>query len=135
MAIKKEQLTAADANRSFFRLVKSFNTPEKPQAFDVRALRPGKSDRDVAEELASFFNRISAEFDPLTPEQVPQTKPRKIDPLQLHEVAARVRRFRKPKSMVAGDLFPDLVTKFADFLAIPLTSIYNEIVLTSTWPE
>ena len=31
---KKDQLTAPDANRSFFRLVKAFNTPEKPQTFD-----------------------------------------------------------------------------------------------------
>ena len=29
--------------------------------------------------------------------------------------------------MVQGDLFPKLVTKAADFLAIPLCDIYNEI--------
>ena len=28
---KKRQLTEEDANRSFFRLVKAFNTPEKPR--------------------------------------------------------------------------------------------------------
>ena len=66
MAIKKDQLTAADANRSFFRLVKAFNTPEKPQNFDVRALRQGSTGSEVAEELADFFNRISSEFEPLT---------------------------------------------------------------------
>ena len=48
MTLKKEQLTSSDANRSFFRLVKSFNTPEKPQTFDVRSLRPGASDIEVA---------------------------------------------------------------------------------------
>ena len=134
MAIKKEQLTAVDANRSFFRLVKAFNTPEKPQTFDVRSLQPGATDCAVAEELANFFNRISSEFEPLTLDQILQTRSRKIDPLELHEAAARVRRFRKPKSMVVGDLFPELVTKFANFLAIPLTSIFNEIVRTSLWP-
>ena len=36
--------------------------------------------------------------------------------------------------MVRGDLFPDLVTRYADLLAVPLTSIYNEITTTSTWP-
>ena len=39
---------------------------------------------------------------------------------------------KKPKSMVRGDIFPDLVTEFADLLAIPLTSIYNEISTTTT---
>ena len=57
---KKQELTSKDANRNFFRLVKAFNTPEKPQTFDVRDLRPGVADGEVAEELATFFNRISS---------------------------------------------------------------------------
>ena len=135
MAQKKVQLTEEGAGRSFFRLVKSFSTPEKPQTFDVRGLMPGASDSEVAEELASFFNRISSEFDPLTADQVPTTTTRTFDRLLPHEVARRIKRFRKPKSMVAGDLYPDLVTKFSDFLAIPLTSIFNEIASTLIWPE
>ena len=38
MEIRKQQFTTEDTNRSFFRLVKAFNTPEKPQTFDVRSL-------------------------------------------------------------------------------------------------
>ena len=134
MIIKKEQLTAKDANRSFFRLVKSFSTPEKPQTFDVRSLRPGTSDGEVAEELADFFNRISSEFDPLADSEIPATSDRTFPTLSPHEVSGRIRHFRKPKSMVAGDVFPDLVTTFADFFAIPLTSIFNEIASTGVWP-
>ena len=37
--------------------------------------------------------------------------------------------------MVRGDIFPDLVTKYADFLAIPLTAIYNDISRTQLWPS
>ena len=37
--------------------------------------------------------------------------------------------------MVKGDLFPELMTKFADFLAIPLTDIYNTIITTKVWPK
>ena len=54
--------------------------------------------------------------------------------LEVYDVAIRLRKFKKPKSMVRGDIFPDLVTQFADFLAVPLTSIYNEISRTLTWP-
>ena len=120
---KRIQLTADDANRSFFRLIKSFNTPEKPQNFDVRSLRPGLSDAQVSEELADFFNRISAEFDPLNDGDVPCAKPRKLDWVKTHEVASRIKHFRKPKSMVQGDVFPATVTKFSDFFAIPLSDI------------
>ena len=102
-------------------------SPEKTQTFDVCSLRPGLSDLEVTVELADFFNRISSEFDPLLPEEIPTTMPRTLKRLELHEVANRIRRFRKPRLMVSGDFFPDLVMKFADFLALPLTSIFNDI--------
>ena len=83
MDLKKRQLTEPDAARGFFRLVKAFSTPEKPQKFDARCLCPGENDKEVAEKLAAFFNRISAEFDPLTPGQIPLARTRKIDLLVL----------------------------------------------------
>ena len=115
MDLKKKQLTEHDANRSFFRLVKAFNTPEKPQTFDVRTLRPGLSDKEVADELAEYFNRISCEFDPLAPGQIPSAEGRVFERLAPHQVSARIRRFKKPKLMVRGDVFPAIMTKFSDF--------------------
>ena len=49
-------------------------------------------------------------------------------------MAARIRKFRKPKSTVPGDIFPQLVTQFSNLLAIPLTDIYNKILETRVWP-
>ena len=63
MIKKREQLTASDANRSFFRLVKSFSTPETPQNFDVRSLLPGSTDRQVAEERGAGRVIYSSEED------------------------------------------------------------------------
>ena len=37
--------------------------------------------------------------------------------------------------MVRGDIFPELVPKFVDFLALPLCSIYNAITSTRVWPR
>ena len=37
--------------------------------------------------------------------------------------------------MVRGDILPELVTQYADFLAIPLTAIYNDISETKIWPK
>ena len=83
--------------------------------------------------MAAFFNRISNEFDPLVDEHIPASKPRVLSKLERHEVSTRLCKFRKPKSMVKGDLFPQLMTIFSDFLAIPLTDIYNEISVSYTW--
>ena len=88
----------------------------------------------MAKELAAHFNKISSEFRPLEPHEIPRTFRCPLRLLQPHDVAGRIRHFRKPKSMVRGDVFPQLVTELADFFAIPLTSIYNEISITKVWP-
>ena len=49
-------------------------------------------------------------------------------------MSSRIKHFRKPKSMVKGDVFPAVITKYCDFFAIPLSDIYNEIASTGTWP-
>lgn len=37
--------------------------------------------------------------------------------------------------MVGGDVFPKLLTLFSDFFAVPLTSIFNEITRSLSWPR
>ena len=135
MDIQRETLLAEDAGRNFYRNVKSFSTAEKPKLFDVRDIMPeGLSDQEIAESLAEYFNRVSNEFEPLTPDQIPCTRDKELPILHEYEVAARVRKFKKPRSTVPGDIFPKLVTQFADFLAVPLTNIYNCITVTRQWP-
>ena len=73
---------------------------------NLNLLQDGLSDLEIADSLADYFNRISCEFEPLGPGDVPCTRDK--DPPQLHqyEVATRIRRFRKPKSTIPGDIFP-----------------------------
>ena len=132
---QKRDILADDANRNFFKHVRNFSRLEKPKIFDVRTLLPGKTDEEVAEILADYFNKVSQEFDPLLPEHIPVTAGRRLPELQCWEVAKRIKSFRKPKSTVPGDVFPGLVTKLADFFAIPLTTIYNRITETKVWPR
>ena len=128
-------LLANDGDRCFFKNIKSYMTKEKPKPFDVSSLFPGKTDNEVAEMLAEHFNSISREFVPREPGNIPITYPQSIPKLLPHEVSTRLKRFKKQKSMVAGDLFPSLVTKYADLLAIPLTVVYNEITRSKVWPR
>ena len=50
-------------------------------------------------------------------------------------MSKRLKEAKKPKSKVSGDLFPQLVEKFCDLLAIPLTKIFNLIMWTYHWPS
>ena len=93
---------------------------ERPVPFDVCTLFPGLGDKEVAETLARHFNKISSEFSPLEPSDIPVTKNRRLPSLLPYQVAGRIKAFKKPKSMVQGDIFPALVTKFVDLLAIPV---------------
>ena len=135
MDTQRDNLLGPDAARCFFKNVRNFATFEKPRMFDVREILPGKSDPQVAEELADYFNAVSLKFDPLSPDQIPRTRDRALPVLEVFEVAGRIKRFRKPHSMVPGDIYPALVTQMADFFAVPLTDIYNEISSTYVWPR
>ena len=123
--MQKEHLLQEDAGRHFYRNVRSFGCAERPKVFDVRDLMPdGQTDEDTADVLAEYFNRVSCEFDPLGPDQIPCTRDKELPVLDEYEVASRIRRFKKTRSTVPGDIFPKLVTQFADFLAIPLADIF-----------
>lgn len=133
---QKGVLLVDDARRNCFCNVKAFKSRDRPKQFDVRTLfSEGTADSSVAEDLAGFFNRISSEFEPLEPADVPRIHERQLPALAPYQVAGRIRAFKKPKSMVRGDLFPRLMHKFAVLLAIPLTNIYNEITDTMIWSK
>ena len=47
----------------------------------------------------------------------------------------RIKNIKKPKSKIKGDIFPSLMTEYADLLAQPLSDIYNRITETFIWPN
>ena len=132
---QKQVRSAANASRAFFRNVKAFDSKEKPVVFDVRDLFPGQEDQPVAESLADHFNAISNEFNGLQDTVIPPSAPNSLAMLTPHDVIERLRDFKKPKSMVNGNIFPKLVNRAAPALALPLTHIYNSISLSQSWPD
>lgn len=91
---QRDVLLVEDARRNFFRNVKAFQSRERPRSFDVRALFAGKSDNEVVDSLASFFNRISQEFYPLEPCDIPRTHDRQLRLLEPYQVEGRIRAFK-----------------------------------------
>ena len=132
---QKKILTAPDAARAFYRNVKAFNSKEKTPMFDVRDIFPGQEDQSVAEKLAEHFTAITDEFDGLDPSVVPPPAPNNLTMLNLDDVTKRLTSFKKPKSMVKGDIFPSMINRAAPTLAVPLLHIYNTITLTQSWPD
>ena len=133
--VQKDIILATDGSCVFFKNVRRYKSADKPPEFDVRTLCPGASDPEVAEKLAAYFNEVSQEFQALEPADIPTTHHRILPVLAPWQVAGRIKPFKKPKSMVHGDVFPKLMTLFADQFALPLASIYNEITATFIWPQ
>ena len=134
LAKQREKFTGPDAARQFFKNVKAYKCADKPKAFDIRDLCPGKPDHETAGEAAAFFNRISNEFQPLEPCDIPSTYHRELPLLSPASVADMITKSRKPNSMVNGDIFPKIVNRCAPIIAWPLSAIYNRIVRTYVWP-
>ena len=85
--------------------------------------------------MAKFFNKITSDFPPLPKRVEPLNNNSTYEPLELYQVAARIKKFKKTRSMIKGDIFPDLVSEYADLLAIPLTEIYNFSLMKKQWPS
>lgn len=131
---QRENFIGPQASANFFKNVRAFKNAEKPRSFNVKDLRPGTPDGEVAAEVASYFNRISGEFSPLEPAQIPMTFHRDLQELTPAEVCSLLTKAKKTKSRVGGDIFPSMINDCAPFLSVPLANIYNSILSTFVWP-
>ena len=78
-----------DASKNFYKNVRSYSSAEKPKEFDLRQLKPELNDQEMADNLAHFFHRISDEFDPLAPDEIPTSYGRVLPKLTPHQVAEK----------------------------------------------
>ena len=130
-----DKVAFAGNTKAYYAAIRILKTKESPRIWDIHDMFPGMTESNIAEHVANFFNTISQEYIPIP---CPATlEKRKEWPVivQEYQVASRLRSFKKPKSQVPGDICPDLVTKFSDLLAIPLTSIFNQTLGSREWPE
>ena len=128
----KEKVKNSKDTKSYYKIVNMFKCKDAPKEWDIVYLFPGTPDEIIVENVASFFNQISQEYDPLPDPRQPDAGIVYIEPYQ---VSARLRSFKKPKSRVPGDISPDLVNEFHDILAEPLAFIFNQALNTLIWPD
>ena len=132
---EEEKLQAEGSHQMPFRALQKLKSHDRPNEWSLNDLKPELSDAELAEELATYFNEISSEFSPISEADVPVGKNSEVIYLQPHEVSARLKSFKKPKSMVNGDIFPQCINKCHDLIAVPLTKIFNLILASKKWPK
>ena len=130
----KEKLVADKDSRSFHRNINAIIKSCEQETWDVRILFPDRPDDKVAEILAEFFNKISAEYEPLMEDQIPESHECILPQLKTADVSRRLQRMSKPTSLVPGDLPAVLYKHFATKLAVPITVLFNGVVSSFSWP-
>ena len=131
----KNEVKTSGNSAGFFKAVKRLaQGDQKSTEWSINDMFPGNTDDQIAENVATFFNKISCEYEPLQPTPVTFDFESSICPA-LHQVAASLKSFKKPRSIVDGDIFRQLVTKYADVLAIPLHHVYKRSFARGIWPE
>ena len=99
------------------------------------------TDQQSAERIADHFAEISNEFPPISVANLPgrvqsklildESPPPEVSPEQVWE---KMKKAKKPKSGVPGDL-PRLINKeFSVELSVPLSELINNISRNATWP-
>ena len=133
LAKAKHKCVDAKSSGHFFKAVNALKTPNAPKVWSVTSLFPPDLPiPDVADKAAEFFNSISQEYRGI-PHPLPVPGTLEKCPLR-HEIAARLKAMKKPKSQVNGDIDPRLATKFADVISEPLHHIFRGVYTNASWP-
>ena len=100
------------------------------------------SEEDSVEKIANYFSQISQEFPPLSCELLPDnvkaklnspSSPEQLPQLSDYQIYQQIRRSKKPRSSVPGDLPRRLVQEFGPEMAAPAGHIFRNIMRTGHW--
>ena len=94
------------------------------------------TDKECAQQIAEHFAKISNEYLPINPEQLPAYLPAQPPPqVEEIDVYQRIKRIRKSKSTLPIDIPDTLRKECSPFLAHPLEIIINDCISKSKYPE
>ena len=110
----------------------------------ISHLEENLSTEESIERIAEHFAMISQEFPPLRitllPDEVKEKVSEEIGAHELPEISdyqmyRAIRKAKKPRSQVPGDLPRRIIQEFGPELAAPATKILRNIVQTGQWPR
>ena len=130
----KDTIVETGDSKVYWRVVKMLKTddPLGSAAWNISTLFPEKSDQEIADLSAEYFNRISKEFHPVLPPAatIPQDQ---LEPPSRAMIERRIKDMKKPRGQVEGDIDSRLLSKTAALLAVPLSFIYKRVYHLNSW--
>ena len=129
------RLACKGSHRLAFGALGGLQTKEGKNKWNVLNMRPGASEKEVAEELADHYSKISEDLPHLDMNALPTTYDRPIEDVTQNDVVTRLLQIKKPRSHVSIDLPPKIVNMTANALAPLLTKILHRIRNGEGWPK
>ena len=121
--------------------LRPFDNPN-PEFQLPRHCELGLNSQQSAEMIAEHFATISQEYKPLNAQELPPNIRYLLNncdvslapTISVHDVLQRIKKAKKPTSIVPGDLPRKLVRLYAPLLANPIATIFNAITKTAQFP-
>ena len=120
------------STRAYFNAVKKLGTVAPAPDWNLLDLFPGTTNEEACNQTASYFTRITDQFDPLPPARAAGAMRR---PITEAEVELKLKAAKKPNSTVRGDILPRLMKEHYRELVKPITRIFNAVFSTNSWPS
>ena len=102
------------------------------------------STEESLEKIAEFFAQVSQEYPPLNCDMLPdrvraklksESKDQNCIPQLLEcDVYKQIKLSKKTNSMVPGDIPKPLIQEYSEYLARPMTKIYQKMLQSKQWP-
>ena len=119
----------------FFHHVKCLLGKNSNNPWSPTLMYPGLNPEQVADRLAEFFNGISSQYSPLDIGSVPKTFDRELPTLTATDIQDRLKKVKKPTSVVPGDIPSAVFSKHPAVLSPPIAHIFNLITSQKQWPK
>ena len=99
-------MTTPGAHRVAFHALKNLNRARRGKPWNITELYPGKEKSEILEILADYYNKISAEFPPLTINDKHVTYSREMREITPAEIKKGLVKFVSPKVWSQGTYHP-----------------------------
>ena len=119
----------------FFQHVKCLTCKNAGSKWNPKQMFPGLDSEQTADRLVTFFNAISSQYEPLNSTDIPTTLERELPAVTTTQVEEKLKKAKKPSSMVPGDVPAVLYSKFPASLSPIIAHVFNFITTHKKWPS
>ena len=126
----KDRVKTSNNTKKYYEAIKLLKCRDAPKIWSPCDLFPNQPPEYVATAAADFFGGISSGFPSLDPPDPSMP----LEPPSLAAVSNRLKKIKKTKTTLEGDINPQLVGEFADLLAPPVHHIISRMFRTAEWP-